>query len=145
MLAIMYVLRAAGYELFVPFGENTRCDLIVDDGACLLKVQCKTGRLRKGAIIFNVCSSYAHHRSPAVAQKDYHGEVDAFGVYCHETRSVYLVPIDEVGRRLASLRVEPPKNSQRQRIRRAADYEVGVAPPLTERPRDPFGARGSSA
>jgi PD-(D/E)XK nuclease superfamily protein len=122
-LAVMFALRAAGYELYVPFGENTQCDLIVGDGTRLFRLQCKTGRLRKGAIIFNVCSSYAHHRSPTVAQKDYHGEIDAFGVYCHETRGVYLVPIEEVGRRIASLRVAP-KNAQRRRIRLAGGLRV---------------------
>src|SRR5207302_4033333 len=86
-LAVMYALSPLGYELFVPFGENTRCDCIADDGRRLMKVQCKTGRLRRGAVIFKVCSSYAHHRDRVRPQKDYHGEVDAFGIYCRETHS----------------------------------------------------------
>src|SRR4051794_37999912 len=63
-LAVMYALRARGYDLLVPFGENTRYDLVVDDGDSLAKVQCKTGRIRNGAIAFKVCSSYAHHPNP---------------------------------------------------------------------------------
>jgi hypothetical protein len=141
----MYALSSLGYELYVPFGENTRCDCIADDGTRLMKVQCKTGRLRRGAVIFKVCSSYAHHRNPVRPQKDYHGEVDAFGIYCRETHSVYLVPIAEIGHHQASLRVDPPKNGQRKKIRLAADYEIGRAPALTERLRGPSGARGSSA
>ena len=39
----MYGLREMGYSLLVPFGENTRYDLVVDDGSQLWRVQCKTG------------------------------------------------------------------------------------------------------
>ena len=46
-LAIMIALQSAGYTVLLPFGENTRYDLVIDDGARLARVQCKTGRLRK--------------------------------------------------------------------------------------------------
>jgi hypothetical protein len=49
-LAIMAALRMSGVALYVPFGESTRCDLIVDEDGELIRVQCKTGRLRDGAI-----------------------------------------------------------------------------------------------
>jgi PD-(D/E)XK nuclease superfamily protein len=63
-LAVMLALRAADYAVFVPFGENTRCDLVIDDGATLARVQCKTGRLRNGAVTFKTCSRYMHHPHP---------------------------------------------------------------------------------
>jgi hypothetical protein len=144
-LAVMFGLRASGYELYVPFGENTRCDLIADDGERLLKVQCKSGRLRRGAVVFKVCSSYAHHRNATRPQRDYHGEVDAFGVYCRETNAIYLVPINEVGSHQASLRVDPPRNAQRKKIRMAAHYEIGRIPTPTAGLRGPSDARGSCA
>jgi hypothetical protein len=34
----MLALSEAGYELLVPFGENTRYDLVVDDGVRLARV-----------------------------------------------------------------------------------------------------------
>ena len=52
-LAILHALRLRGFETFVPFGENTRCDLVIGDETGLRRVQCKTGRLRNGAILFN--------------------------------------------------------------------------------------------
>ena len=77
------------------------------------RVQCKTGRLRKGAVVFNVCSSYAHHRSPLVEKRSYHGEIDLFAVYCPETAGVYLVPITHLPvQHRGALRVDPPKNNQ---------------------------------
>jgi hypothetical protein len=63
-LAVMLALREVGFAIYVPFGENTRCDLIIDDGIRLARVQCKTGRLRQGAVRFKTCSSYAHHPNP---------------------------------------------------------------------------------
>jgi hypothetical protein len=51
--------------------------------------------------------------------------VDCFGVYCPETDGVYLVPMEIVTTtRVCSLRVEPAKNNQGKRIRRAKDYLV---------------------
>jgi hypothetical protein len=125
-LASMLALHEAGYSVCVPFGENTRYDLVLDDGRRLARIQCKTGRLRSGAIRFNACSSYAHHPNPRLLQRSYLGEVDYFCIYCPDTSGVYLVPIDEVPlRRQGALRVEPPRNNQVRRIRFAADYEIG--------------------
>jgi hypothetical protein len=92
-LAVMLALRDLGLGVLVPFGENARYDLVIDDGTSLSKVQCKTGRLRNGAVRWSVCSNYAHHRNPRVAQRDYQGEVDFFGVYCSETGGVYWFPL----------------------------------------------------
>jgi hypothetical protein len=124
-LAIMIALRQTGLALYVPFGENTRCDLIVDNDGELTRVQCKTGRLREGAIRFAVCSCYGHHRNPQAARRTYEGQVDYFAVYCPETVGVYMVPIDDVPlKAAASLRIDAPRNNQRKRIRFAADYEI---------------------
>jgi hypothetical protein len=129
-LAAMLALKAAGYALLVPSGENTRYDLVADDGIVLARVQCKTGRLRGGAIVFSVTSTYGHHRNPATARRAYRGEIDYFAVYFPETAGVYLVPIDDVvdTRTSATLRVDPSRNGQKKRIRHAADYEIARVP-----------------
>jgi len=125
-LAIMLALRAHGFAVLVPFGENTRYDLVIDDRERLLKVQCKTGRLRRGAVLWSMCSNYGHHANPRAVRRDYAGEVDYFGVYCPETGGVYLIPMEDLAiHTLGSLRVEPPANNQRRRIRYAARYEIG--------------------
>ena len=124
-LAIMLALHEAGYDLLVPFGENTRYDLVIDDGTRLARVQCKTGRLRQGAILFNTCSSYAHHPNPRVVKRDYQGQIDYFAVFCPETRGAYLIPIAEVPlKRQGRLRVHPARNNQQLGIRSAADFEI---------------------
>jgi len=123
-LAVMLALTGLGYDVSVPFGENTRYDLIVDNGARLERVQCKTGRLRHGVVTFRTASSYAHHPNPKPRQLHYRGQVDAFAVYCPENGGVYLVPIDGLPAVEAYLRVEPTANGQRRRIRQAAPYHV---------------------
>lgn len=124
-LAVMLALRSQGYDVLVPFGENTRYDLVVDTGARLLRVQCKSGSLRNGAVVFKVCSSYAHHPHPRVVRRNYENEVDCFAVYCRATSGVYLIPIGHLPKRSeASLRVEPARNGQRARIRRAQDFQI---------------------
>jgi hypothetical protein len=128
-LAAMLGLKAAGYALLVPFGENTRYDLVIDDGCALARVQCKTGRLRQGAVLFAVTSTYGHHRNPDTARRTYHGQIDYFAVYCPETAGVYLVPIAHVQTRTsARLRVLPARNAQEKFIRLAANYEIAKVP-----------------
>jgi hypothetical protein len=51
--------------------------------------------------------------------------VEAFGVYCPETRGVYLVPIADIpSRREGILRVADAKNNQKSGIRLADIYLV---------------------
>jgi hypothetical protein len=125
-LAVMAALYEAGYDLYTPFGENTRVDLIVEWSGEILRIQIKSGRLRDGTVRFACCSNYGHHPAPALVRRSYHGEVDAFGVHCRDTERVYLIPIADLSNRNAAwLRVDPPKNNQHDRIRWAADYEIG--------------------
>ena len=58
-------LARAGYLVSKPLGDSHRYDLIIDDGTVLSRVQVKTGRLRKGAIIFACFSSHSHRGGPS--------------------------------------------------------------------------------
>ena len=121
----MLALVDVGLEVSVPFGENCRYDLVLDRAGELIRVQCKTGRLRDGAVRFATASTYGHLPSPRDLRRHYHGQIDAFAVYCPETEGVYLIPIGDVpSRATAYLRVALPRNGQRKRIRFATDYEI---------------------
>jgi len=125
-LAVMSVLYELGYDLYLPFGENTRADLVVDRHGDVLRVQVKTGRLRHGVVRFACCSTYGHHPASALVRRSYHGEIEAFAVYCCETQAVYVVPIGDVDNTTECwLRVDPPLNNQAVKVRWAADYEIG--------------------
>ena len=112
------------YIVLKPLSEKSRYDLVIDRGTGFERVQCKTGRLRNGSIVFATCSSTLHHKNGA--RKNYKGQIEWFAVYCHELDKCYLVSVNEVGDAEASLRVEPPKGKQtmNKTIRLAKDYEI---------------------
>jgi len=121
----MVALQELGYEIYVPWGENTRTDLIVARNGKISRLQCKTGRLRQDCVIFRPCSTYAHHANPKVIRRSYHGEIDEFAVYCPELGRVYLIPIEDVDATAqARLRLKLPRNGQIKRIRMAGAYEI---------------------
>jgi len=137
-LASIIALREAGYGVLLPFGENTRYDLVIDANGRLSRVQCKTGRLERGAVVFRTASSYYHH-PPNTGARHYRGQVDYFAVYCRGTSAVYLIPIRDLPPNYsACLRVDAPRNNQRRRVRFAADYEIGRV--AIGGPRAPSGA-----
>jgi len=104
------------------FRENTRADLVVDNGTNLSRVQRKTGRLRNGSVLFAPCSTYGHHPNPKVRRRTYDGEIEEFAVFRPELGAVYLVPIADVrATSQALLRVTPPLNGQWKRQR---NYEI---------------------
>lgn len=134
-LAVMLALTSAGLDVAVPFSENCRYDLVVDRSGELSRVQCKTGRLRDGAVHFSTSSTYGHHPSPRDVRRDYSGQIDAFAVFCPGNGGVYLIPLEHVRARCtAHLRVDEPRNGQRKRIRYAADYEIARVACAHERP-----------
>lgn len=75
---ILALLRK-GENVLTPFGDNQRYDLVVERAGTFVRVQCKTGRLKRGAIAFDTCSSYVHRGR---GKRDYRGDADVFAVYC---------------------------------------------------------------
>jgi ArsR family transcriptional regulator len=114
--AVLAALVQAGKQVVLPFGEQRRYDLAYEEDGRLIKVQCKSGSVRKGAVCFRT------HSVGRSSIRDYRGEVDYFGIYCHDRREVYLVPVDELPVRRGSLRVDPPKNGQACGVRHASRY-----------------------
>jgi PD-(D/E)XK nuclease superfamily protein len=110
-------------SILIPFGNGRRYDLVVDDGGRFLRVQCKTGHLRRGCVVFNAASLHSHRGG---SRKGYRGDAELFGVYCPQTHKVYLVPVEDVGETIVALRLEPPRNNQRKGIRLAAQYELNM-------------------
>jgi hypothetical protein len=122
-MEIATALMRAGMTVLRPLSSAVRYDLAIDSGnGRFIRVQCKTGVLRGGRILFRVCSTDA--RTPS--GMPYRGQADAFGVYCPQTAGVYLVPMVAVADLgiVASLRVDRAKNGQTKRVRYAIDYEI---------------------
>lgn len=115
-----------GYSVSLPFGDNCRYDMVVDDGQRLHRVQVKTARdgRTSGTIQFNTTSIH-----PLSGKKtQYHGQIEAFLAYHPGTHAFYWVPVDDCqGERLA-LRIAPARNHQAYGTRPAEPYQLQPAP-----------------
>jgi len=118
---VLAALLCLGKSVLLPFGENHRYDLVVEDGERFLRVQCKTGRLRDGVIKFNTASTHGHRGGARVS---YRGQVDLFGVYCPDTGKTYFVPVMDVGAAEGYLRVDPARSGRKKGVKYAADFEM---------------------
>ena len=115
---ILAELASRGMNVLVPFGQGLPYDLVVEKDGKFQRVQCKTGALRNGVVVFNTSSD--DHGS-------YEGLVDVFAVFCPQNGKVYWVPIAAAGTQTGMyLRVDPPKNGQVKNIRYAREFELGV-------------------
>jgi hypothetical protein len=115
------LMRLKGFVL-LPLGENQRYDMVFMEDGRWCRVQCKTGRLRGGAVVFNTASIHGHRGKP---NRSYRGEIEYFGVFCPAIGKTYLIPIDDVkGTAPLSLRIEPTRNNQKRKIRWADQYEI---------------------
>lgn len=97
-----------GYVVSKPFSGHCRYDFILEnDEGQLLKVQCKTGRLRANSVRFSVATPSGNGEPGRT--KDYKGQIDFFAVYCPDNDGYYFVPIDAITTKSEfSLRVRPP-------------------------------------
>lgn len=123
-LIVALALGRAGYYVAKPLGENSRYDLIIDKDGKLSRVQIKTGRLRNGAILFHTYSTHTHRKGASC--RPYTNEVEFFGVYCPELRSVYLIPIEDTARLSGTIRVNAAKNGQHSQVRWAQPYLIDI-------------------
>ena len=122
---IIAALVLQGKTVLLPVGDHQRYDLVVEEDGRFLRVQCKTGRLSRGAITFNPCTIDSRSKQGGCIRKAYGAEeIDLFGVYCPDNHRCYLVPVTEVARTVCSLRIEPPRNGQKTKIRWAEMYQI---------------------
>lgn len=115
---ILAAFVGAGYLVSVPFGSGHKYDFVVDDTNRLFRVQCKTGRVKNGVLIFNAYSQSGN----GMIKMSYRGLADLFAVLNPTDDKVYLVPVNEVGVTDVSLRLAPTLNKQAQGVRWAEFY-----------------------
>ena len=119
---IIAALARQWCQVWVPFGDsNRRTDILFEKHDLIKRVQCKTGRLVRGAIEFRTDST--HRSQKGYKHRDYVGQVDYFGVYCPQTKKCYLVPISKTKKCCCFLRIDPPKTSK-SKARWAKDFEL---------------------
>jgi len=121
--AIRLAAIELGLVVLLPLTEGGRYDLVIDLEPKLLRVQCKLAQHLAGVLCVHVSTS--RYTPRGYVRTSYTAdEIDAVGAYSPELRRCFLIPVDEVsGRRALSLRLDPTRNNQSDRIRWARDYE----------------------
>lgn len=115
-----------GYQVSIPYGENSRYDFIADVNGKLIRVQVKTSSIKKdtqGAISFATASTRINS-TQNITHRYTKNEIDYFATYWEE--QCYLIPVEETASRVKILRFIPPANGQTKGITFAKDYELEV-------------------
>ena len=112
---ILAAFKDASLVVLLPFGDNCRYDLVVDEEGQFIRVQCKTARLCGATAKFSTCSvnwNTGKHTS-------YRGQVEVFAVYLRETKQVFILNADKAPANQGTLRLSQegalkgPKNRSR--------------------------------
>jgi hypothetical protein len=119
--AVLNALIQADIGVALPFGGWCPFDVVVvsPDNGALLRWQVKSGRIRKGCVQFNTCSTDHGH-----GRQDYRGRADHIAVHVPRHPEIYVVPVDEFPSFTGALRLEPTRNNQQKGVRFASDYTL---------------------
>jgi prevent-host-death family protein len=134
-LAVATAAAKIGVGVLKPLVDHARYDLLFDIGGRFLRVQCKSARKDGATLVIRLNTHRLTTQGP-VSTTYSHDEIDAVAAYCAALDRCYLLPIDLVaGRHAISLRLRPPRNSQRAWIHWASDFDLpGAIAQLGERP-----------
>ena len=84
-----------GYQVSIPYGENSRYDFIADVNGKLIRVQVKTSSIKKdtqGVISFATASTRINS-TQNITHRYTKNEIDYFATYWND--KVYLVPVEQ--------------------------------------------------
>jgi hypothetical protein len=121
--AIVHAAARLGIGVSRPVHEGLRYDLVFDLGCRLLRIQCKTARLRGDVLSIPVHS--ARRTADGFVKRPYSWEeIDAIAAYAPELGRSYLLLIRDFNHRsYVQLRLKEARNNQRTSIHWASDYE----------------------
>lgn len=120
-LQVITYLYSLGYSCSIPYGENSRYDLIADIQGKLIRIQVKTSSIKDGnpnAIEF-ACRSSRTNSTGVINSRYTKSEIDYFATFWNN--QCYLVPVEECSVS-KTLRFCYPKNGQKTGISLAEDY-----------------------
>jgi ABC-type Fe3+/spermidine/putrescine transport system ATPase subunit len=111
---------SSGHSVSIPFGDNDKYDVVVDNGQSLYRVQCKTAWKNKPETIrFNTHSQTT--RNGEYHERTYQGDIDAFLVRHPETEQLYWIGVEDATEQKMELRFDAAIDHPS--INWAEDYE----------------------
>lgn len=122
---ILAELKALGYTVLTPFGDNAKYDLVYDDDGEFIRVQVKTGQLKDNGVVRFRLRTAGHNNTEGTYRKSYtSNDIEKFAVYCPQNDECYLVDFEDTPETTMSLRLEPPGNGQTKGVNMAEDFEL---------------------
>jgi hypothetical protein len=107
-----------GWTIFLPYGEDSPIDLLIEKNGEYQRIQVKSTRPKNGVVFCRLKSSNNWQ-----VKKYSKKEIDFFAIYDCENKKGYLIPIEDVeGMTEASLRIKKTKNNQKKGLRLATKY-----------------------
>ena len=104
--------------MLIPYGENNRYDLVVEKKGKFIRIQAKYVTPKDGKLYVNCRSSNnwsVLHYTP--------NQIDVIAVFNPKQGRVYYVPVGKIRKSAMILRLEPPKNKQKAKIRYAREFD----------------------
>lgn len=122
-IQVMLGFLQLGYNVLTPYGDCERYDFVVYVNGKFVRIQVKTSKLSEDGTKFSFNTASTHYVNGKCVHDTYtKDDIDYFAtVYDGQ---VYLIPVEEGSNRSKSLRLEPTKNGQTQRITWAKDYKL---------------------
>jgi len=119
-------LRARGYRIAIPYGEDWDYDLILCRERLLERVQVKYARSAEGRIVVR-CRSHSLTNGKVRRTKRYTEKlIDWLAVYDAATEAIFYIPAEVLGDGMSelTLRLLPARNNQRRGVRPADSYRT---------------------
>ena len=118
----LFEFQKYGIQVYLPWGDNERCDMIAEFNGKLNKIQVKTANEIHNGAVRCYCRSSTNHTTNKHYCR-YIGQIDYFVFYNQTYDLIAIVPIEEVGNKFViNLRITPTKNNQSQRTRDFSDF-----------------------
>ena len=115
-----------GVDVYRPVAEGGRCDLILDVGSGLLRMQCKWAAWHDHVLVVR-CYTFRRTRTGWKKTTYSADEVDAIAAYSMELDRCFLIPIELVEERpTIQLRIAPTLNNQKRRVNWADDFDFAA-------------------
>ena len=123
-LQCISAFMSEGYNVSIPFGEDTRYDFIADDGKNLLRIQVKTCKLRKNhTITFKTESIRGAVQGKSRTAHYTKEEIDYFATFYDG--ECFVVPVEEGNHHGIVLHLkDKTKNNQFKGIKFCKDYRL---------------------
>jgi hypothetical protein len=116
---VMFFLKKHGFTVLLPFGEDTRYDIVTEKNGVFKRIQVKYVTSRNGILEVPMRSCNNHqiiHYSSS--------HIDILAAYEPKFNKVYFIPLkNNINRSSYKLRLVPAKNKQKKYIHSASRFE----------------------